>query len=206
MTPLLDVFLAMFVLINDTSLDTNPDPPYQPGDHIRVFPRNVIGLEQLQMFVRHVSRDDAAVDFCLDDHIFVSFQNKDVPRSKLAALFPLLSKSLNNLVALKYFFDNQAALESPISMQACLDLSQLATSVKDRAVLAGIGDNNTIYENMCSMTGLKWIDLFETFPSLSKQVTINFLICNMKPNHARSYSIASCKEVVGSEVHIVVGR
>jgi sulfite reductase alpha subunit-like flavoprotein len=28
----------------------------------------------------------------------------------------------------------------------------------------------------------------------------------MKPNHARSYSIASCKEVVGSELHIVVGR
>ncbi len=107
---------------------------------------------------------------------------------------------------LEYFFVNQVALESPISMQACLDLSHLATSVKDRAVLEGIGNKNTIYENMCSMSGLKWIDLFKIFPSLSKQVTINFLICNMKPNHARSYSIASCKEAVGSELHIVVGR
>jgi sulfite reductase alpha subunit-like flavoprotein len=107
---------------------------------------------------------------------------------------------------LEYFFDNQVALESPISMQACLDLSQLVTSDKDKGVLNGIGNNNAIYECMRSMGGLKWIGLFETFPSLSKQVTINFLICNMKPNHARSYSIASCKELVGSELHILVGR
>ena len=204
--PITHLFLATYVLIKYSSFHTNPDPPYQPGDHIRVFPRNVIGLEQLQTFVRHVSRDDAADDFCLDDHIFVSFEYEDVPRSELVASWPLLSKCLNNLMPLEYFFVNQVALESPISMQACLDLSHLATSVKDRAVLEGIGNKNTIYENMCSMSGLKWIDLFKIFPSLSKQVTINFLICNMKPNHARSYSIASCKEAVGSELHIVVGR
>ena len=158
------------------------------------------------MFVRHVSRGEAADDFCLEDHIFVTFEDKNVPRSELAASWPLLNNNLHNLMPLEYFFDNQVALESPISMQACLDLSQLATSDKDKGVLNGFGNNNAIYERMCSMGGLKWIDLFETFPSLSKQVTIDFLICNMKPNHARSYSIASYKELVGSELHILVGR
>jgi sulfite reductase alpha subunit-like flavoprotein len=91
-------------------------------------------------------------------------------------------------------------------MQTCNDLSEIATSQKDRAVLRGFGNNNTVYEHMSSMTGLKWINLFDAFPSLSKQVTVNFLMCHMKPIHPRSYSIASCKEVVGSELHIVVGR
>ncbi len=204
--PITPCFLAMYVLMNDASFDVNLDPPYQPGDHIRVFPRNVVSLEQVQVFVRHISRGEAGADFCLQDHIFVSFDNENVPRSELTATWPLLNKSLNNLMPLGYFFANQVALESPISMQACLDLSQLATSAKDKAVLEGIGNNNINYENFCSVTGLKWIDLFDTFRSLRKRVTINFLICNMKPNHARSYSIASSKDVVGSELHIVVGR
>ncbi|KAL9180658.1 hypothetical protein ACHAXT_011111 [Thalassiosira profunda] len=44
------------------------NPPYQPGDHIRVFPRNVISLEELQSFVGHLGE---RVE--LDDHIWVSF-------------------------------------------------------------------------------------------------------------------------------------
>ncbi len=50
------------------------------------------------------------------------------------------------------------------------------------------------------------MDIFDSFPSLSKYVTLPFLLYNMKMNHPRSYSIASCKDTVGSEVHLVVGR
>lgn len=53
---------------------------------------------------------------------------------------------------------------------------------------------------------MKWIDLFKTFPSLSGQVTIRFLLCNIAANHPRSYSISSCKDIVGNELHLSVGR
>ena len=74
-------------------------------------------------------------------------------------------------------------------MRSCLELSSLATSSKDQALLNGIGRSKQEYDLMLSLTGLKWIDLFQTFPSLSKQVTINFLLCNCKMNHPRSYSM-----------------
>ena len=59
---------------------------------------------------------------------------------------------------------------------------------------------------MINLYGLKWIDVFDLFPSLSNQVSLHYLLSRMKMNHPRSYSIASCKEVVGSEIHLVVGR
>lgn len=59
---------------------------------------------------------------------------------------------------------------------------------------------------MIGMCGLKWIDLFVNFPSLSKKVGIEFLLCSMKKNHVRSYSVSSCKSIVGQEMHLVVGR
>lgn len=170
------------------------------SDHICVFPRNVISLDELQSFVCHLSRnreaglintDDLSFDddFSLDDNIYVSFDNPDIPSSELKVSFPLLSQSLGNLMPLDYFFETQVALEAPISMQCCLELSSLAASSKDQALLNGIGKSKQEYDNLKSLTGLKWIDLFKTFPSLSKQVTINFLLRNCKMNHPRSYSM-----------------
>jgi len=69
-----------------------------------------------------------------------------------------------------------------------------------------LGKNKDDYEKMTSFTGLKWLDLFKIFPGLSGQVSIRFLLCSMKKNHPRSYSIASCKGVVGSQLHLCVGR
>ena len=169
-------------------------------DHISVSPRNVISFDELQLFVRHLSRnreaglikiDDLSFDddFSLDDNIYVSFHNPDIPSSELKVYFPLLSQSLGNLMPLDYFFETQVSLDSPISMRACLELSSLATSSKDQALLNKFGKSKQEYDNFLSLTGLKWIDLYKTFPSLSKQVTINFLLCNCKMNHPRSYSM-----------------
>ena len=72
-----------------------------------------------------------------------------------------------------------------MSMQACIDLSRLATGAKDRAVLSGVGHSKKEYESLISLCGLKWIDLFKTFPSLSKQVNLKFLLCNCKMNQPR---------------------
>jgi sulfite reductase alpha subunit-like flavoprotein len=132
--------------------------------------------------------------------------SQDIPNSELAVSLPLLHKCKGHLLPLDHFFVDQVALEAPLSMQACLELSHLAADTKDQAVLKGIGLSKTEYDNMCSLCGLKWLDLFRHFPSLSKQVSLEFLICYMKMNHPRSYSISSCKAMVGSELHIVVGR
>ena len=57
---------------------------------------------------------------------------------------------------------------------------------------------------MISLCGLKWKDVFSIFPSLCGRVAL--LLLHMKVNHPRSYSIVSCKEQVGSELHLVVDR
>ncbi|KAL7535297.1 LOW QUALITY PROTEIN: hypothetical protein ACHAXR_007456, partial [Thalassiosira sp. AJA248-18] len=171
------------------------NPPYEPGDHIRVVPRNVISPEELETFAGHLSGD-----LSLDDHIYASFKNGDTPRSEIAISLPLLDECLDNLIPLDHFLENLAALKAPVSMQSCLDLACLATDAKDKAILDGIGRNTEQYENMCNLSGMKWIELFRTFPSLSKKVSIDLLLCNMKTNHSR------CKAIVGQELHIVVGR
>jgi len=139
--------------------------PYHPGDHIYVYPRNIIDIDQLETFVSHLSRVKEAGgrdddDMNLTDNIYVSFEN-DTPKSELKVMLPLLYQSLGSLMPLDYFFETQVALESPISQQACLDLSQLATSSKDIAVLTNIGNNKREYDDLHSLCGLKWIDMFK---------------------------------------------
>ena len=176
-------------------------PPYQPGDHVQVFPRNVVNIEKLELFIGHL-----AGDLCLDSHIYVSFDDEEISSSELAVALPLLSQSLDHMISLEYFFEKQVALLAPISMQACSELADLAPSGKDKSVLDGLSKSAKDYERMNELTGLKWIDLFKIFPSLTKLVSISFLLCNMKMNHPRSYSISSCKAIVGSELHLCVGR
>ena len=101
------------------------------------------------------------------------------------------------LIQLNYFFEHLVAIKGPISVQALQDLSSLASSENEASFL----------ENLASGNGrLRWIDLFETCSSLVNKVSVHFLVCNMVANHPRSYSIASCKEMVESELHVCVGR
>ncbi|KAL9178842.1 hypothetical protein ACHAXT_003973 [Thalassiosira profunda] len=176
------------------------DPPYQPGDHIQVVPRNVISNAELEAFVSNLSGDVS-----IDSHIYVELKSETISSSELAVSLPLLEWCLGQIIPLDYLLETLCATLAPVSMQACLELSAL-TSGKDKAVLRGLGQDANEYEKMTSLTGLKWIDVFRTFPSLSKRVSVGFLMCQMKLNHLRSYSISSCKAVVGSELHITVGR
>jgi sulfite reductase alpha subunit-like flavoprotein len=169
-------------------------PHYQPGDHVRVFPRNVIPEEQLQEFVHHLSGDHV-----FDDYIYVSLENERTPTSELAISLPLVHKCLSQLISLQYFFEKVAAILAPISNEALHELAELTSNDADRALLNGLTEIESKGE-------LRWIDLFETTPSLSKKVSIEFLLSNMKINHPRSYSISSCGETVGSELHLCVGR
>ena len=139
------------------SLDSCGNPPYQPGDHVQVFPRNVVSISKLQSFLDNLDGDDLS----LDSQMYVSFTSEDISSSELAVAFPLLSENLNHMISLDYFFEKQAAILAPISMQACLELSDLAPDGKDKKVLHGLSKSASEYERMNSLSGMKWIDLFK---------------------------------------------
>lgn len=155
---------------------------------IEVFPRNLISEDKLQRFIACLSGN-----LNIDDQIFVSFDNDKIPMQELKVHSHLLSSNLESLVCLRDLFEEEAAMSLPLSMEACHDLSLIATSGDDRLRLAALGHNDVDYEKTKNICGLKWVDLFDIFPSLSNQVTMEFLLCSMKKNHVRSYSVSSCK-------------
>lgn len=164
------------------------------SDHVRIFPSNNLSLSELECFLSNLSGD-----ISINDYIYVFFKGKGIAPEELAVSLQLVSKCLvkPQLIRLNYLFKHLVAVKGLISVQALRDLSSLTSNDTDKAQLM----------NFANGSGqLRWIDLFESFPSLSKLVSIDFLLCNMVVNHPRSYSIASCKEVVGSELHVCVGR
>ena len=177
------------------------NPPYSAGDHVQVYPQNMISEEKLEAFIANLEGN-----LNLDDQMFVTFDEEEVSISELAATSPILHQDINQLVSIRYFLKTQASIDSPIPTQSCFDLSTLALGSKDAALLKGLGENKDEYDKMLSLCGMKWADLFDIFPSLSGQVSLSFLLSSMKMNYPRSYSIASCKTCVGSEIHLVVGR
>ena len=170
------------------------------GDHVRIYPRNTVSRDKLEEFVAHLSRN-----LSLDDQIYVTLENEDL-KSDLKVHMPLLNSNIDSLVPLRGLFEQIAAVGALVSMEACIDLSQIACNEGEKHVLRELGDDEDVHQDMVAKCGLKWIDLFDHFPSLSKLVSIEFLLCSMKKNHVRSYSIASCKALVGPEMHLVVGR
>jgi sulfite reductase alpha subunit-like flavoprotein len=177
------------------------NPPYQPGDHVQVYPHNTISEEKLRTFIGHL-----AGKLNLDDQIYITFESEEVSLAELAVTAPILHHNIDQLVSLEYFLRTQASWEAPIPTQSCLDLSSLATSVKDKTLLKELGRNKDDYEKMIDLCGFKWMDVFDIFPSLSDRVSLSFLMSSMKMNHPRSYSIASCKSNVGPSIDLVVGR
>lgn len=175
-------------------------PPYEPGDHVRVFPDNSITETELGRFVGNLSDD---ID--LKDYVFIGYTG-EAAKQEIAVTYPLLHSSLDGLTSVNELFGRLVALDSSLTMQACEDLALQASSVKDRTLLLGISQDEQEYESMISLCGLKWKDVFSIFPSLCGRVPLALMLLHMKVNHPRSYSIASCKEQVGSELHLVVGR
>jgi len=181
-------------------LDMCGNPPYQPGDHVQVYPHNTISETKLRTFIDHLSGE-----LNLDDQIYLTFESEEVSLAELAVTAPILHHNIDQLVSLESFLRTQASMEAPIPTQSCLDLSSHATSVKDKTLLKELGRNKDDYDKMISLCGMKWMDVFDIFPSLSGRVTLSFLLSSMKMNHPRSYSIASCKTCVGSSIDLVVG-
>eukprot|EP00581_Thalassiosira_minuscula_P018097 CAMPEP_0183714154 /NCGR_PEP_ID=MMETSP0737-20130205/8790_1 /TAXON_ID=385413 /ORGANISM="Thalassiosira miniscula, Strain CCMP1093" /LENGTH=1265 /DNA_ID=CAMNT_0025943059 /DNA_START=110 /DNA_END=3907 /DNA_ORIENTATION=+ len=180
------------------------NPPYEPGDHVRIFPQNLICQDQLDVFIGKLKKNHTR-HLTLDDEIYAKLTNNDL-KADLKVHLPLLDSIIDCLVPLRRLFKEDLAISAPISMEACVDLTQIASEAREQVILKKLGTDDDEYEKWINMCGLKWIDLFEHFPSLSNKVSIEFLLCMMMKNHARSYSIASCKSVVGPELHLIVGR
>ena len=181
-------------------LDMCGNPPYQPGDHVQVYPHNTISEAKLRTFIGHL-----AGELNLDDQIYITFESEEVSLAELAVTAPILHHNIDQLVSLESFVRTQASWEAPIPTQSCLDLSSLATSVKDKTLLKELSRNKDDYDKMIDLCGFKWMDVFDIFPSLSNRVSLSFLMSSMKMNHPRSYSIASCKSSVGPSIDLVVG-
>eukprot|EP00985_Skeletonema_marinoi_P008562 scaffold3909_cov138-Skeletonema_marinoi.AAC.7 len=49
------------------------NPPYQPGDHVQVYPHNTISEEKLRAFIGHL-----AGELSLDDQMYVTVENEEV--------------------------------------------------------------------------------------------------------------------------------
>ena len=144
----------------------------------------------------------------LDDKIYVSLNDKDDPslRSTVKVLLPVVYESLDKLIPLRQLFESDLAINASISIQSCADLAKLASDAGEKRLLKGLGEDEEKWNSFIESCGLKWIDLFTLFPSVKKKVNLKFIISNMKKNHVRSYSIASCKSFVGNELHLIVGR
>ena len=144
----------------------------------------------------------------LDDKIYVSLNDKEDSglRSTVKVLLPVVYESLDKLIPLRQLFESDLAINASISIQACADLAKLASDAGEKRLLKGLGEDEEKWNSFVKDCGLKWINLFTLFPTVKEKVSLEFIICNMKKNHVRSYSIASCKSFVGSELHLVVGR
>ena len=174
-------------------------PPYQPGDHVRVFPNNGVREADLAQFVANLSD---GLD--LKEYVHIEYTG-EAEAQEIAVAHPLLYSCLDGLISVRELFGRLVALDDSLSMQACEDLASQASN-DDRTLLLGISTDEQAYESMISLCGLKWKDAFVTFPSLRGRVPLALLLLHMKVNHPRSYSIASCKQQVGNELHLVVGR
>lgn len=196
---------------------------------LSVFPRNVVSMGTLKKFLGHLSKN-----LSIDDQIYVSFADDEIAMSTLRVHAPLLVTTLDTLMSLEDIFIDHAAIFNTISMEACQDLSFLAQDENEQMALAEFGWNEEKYDKAKREFGMKWIQIFDIFPSLSKMVSLEFLLCHLKTNHARSYSVSSCKvrtevrkyqeflhyfnflnlrffclsfqDIVGSELHLIVGR
>lgn len=155
------------------------NPPYQPGDHVRVFPCNVISFEALQTFIDHLNGN-----MSIDSHIHISFKEDGLQLSEVAAQLPVVFENLSRLVPVDHLFLKLLAILAPPSTEAFGALAQLATSEKDKARLESLSNEK-------STCGIKWVDLFDHFPSLSKRVTIEVSSSVSKPGNGHLAFLAS---------------
>lgn len=162
-------------------LEESGTPPYQPGDHARIYPRNKVKEDVMKFFLKHLSGD-----LGLDDQIYAWNRSEtDQNLEQISVASPLLYGVIGSLTRVRDLLEKEMAVHAPMSMHACLQLSKLATNEADATLLQTIGSNEAKYAAEISSSGLKWITMFDRFRSLSQQVDITFLLCYAKKNHVR---------------------
>jgi hypothetical protein len=137
-------------------------------------------VEKLKAFLGNL-----AGELGLEDRMFVTLvESNTISLAELAVTSPLLHQNIDQLVQLEYFFLHQASMDAPVPTHSCLELACLATSAEDKNILEELGKNKAEYDKKISVCGLKWMDVFDSFPSLSKQVSLPFLLHALTPLQA----------------------
>lgn len=182
--------------------------PYVPGDHVLIMPELVsdsvdeagkVSSTSLDVFCRHVRAGDGPSN--PDQVFFVQGDRGSVPPEQ----YGLLHRIIGQHVTLRGLFKSVADIHSKVSIQACSQLANFASS-KDKARLKKSGSDAHFYGHEVEISGMKWIHLFDNFPSLKSQISLEFLLRHIPLNHERYYSVSSSKAHVGNEIHLTVGR
>jgi len=175
--------------------------PYKPGDHVMVMPPSKLAVcqNEIQNFCRCICLNNAPLD---PDQVFIVHGDGEaLSKEKYALLHEIIEEYITPTT----LFTSIAGILDPISMQDCLQLAKIASG-KDRAELQYIGSKPSRYDEELKVTGLKWVNIFQRFASLTMKIPFLFMLSHIPLNHARYYSISSAKSFVGDEIHLTVGR
>lgn len=181
------------------SLQSCGDPPYNPGDHALVLPHNTVSECELVQFAKHLGERNL-------NQVFVASISGKFVQSEVHASMPLLAAVLGKPTSIRQLLSLIGALDAMVSMHACEALSHHAKSNFEAARLHQLGEDQREHDAAFKTNAFMWRGLFTAFPSLSGRVKLKDFLLLAQLNHERPYSIASCKDAVGPELHLCVGR
>ena len=197
---------------------------YRAGDHLMVLPNTMVAQPTLRAFAKAVGARD------LEQFFVVSLEAEEPERSgaddefprglELKAMHPLLATALGSAWTVRSLLTQRAEILAPIDAGACGVLAAMLKTkntaaprstagkraARDADALDLLSTDAQRHSAAVRTHGLRWLDAFENFRSLLGVLDLATLVSLAPPTHARTYSIASCKETVGGYVELCVGR
>ncbi|GAQ90485.1 hypothetical protein KFL_006460015 [Klebsormidium nitens] len=173
-------------------ISSEPLAIYEPGDHIAVAPCNLALGSRLDEVADHL---ELSLDTVFDLEILVNSDDPDVEDPK--KIFPLPN-------SLRTILTNHVALQDEVNFRAVLPLSMYAKGA-DEEELTALGGDEKQFQAWQAEEHLRWVDIFDRFPTLSRKLPVEVLLQIAPSIHPRYYSIASSMLASPGEVHVVVG-
>ncbi|GMH45883.1 hypothetical protein BSKO_13846 [Bryopsis sp. KO-2023] len=168
------------------------NPPYTPGDHVSIMPENRFYDDELKSFASNLGVDDPDAVFAvrLSDH--------DLEEGE--ELAPIIAQVKDKPTTLRMILRWTAGAREKVDAQSCMCLAHYATDAQDVELLTNLSQKKG------KIQSVRWYELFDRCPSLSKKIELGLILTLMPLNIPRYYSISSSKRKVGEEVHVTVGK
>merc|ERR1719498_510305 len=107
---------------------------------------------------------------------------------------------------MKLVLSSMVALGDPVSATACAVLAGFADDDSEASILQRAGDESDVHANLCRDGGMRWVHLFESFPSLRERVPLEIFLMLLPTPVPKLYPIASSPSLSSEEVQLVVPR